>query len=160
MTIKDRQSQEYAEKKDRALRKAWHIYRYGEIKEGDDWENDPIKPFGNFEEGFNAGVSFFEQSQWCSVEEELPEIPNGKKMIRVFAWISDEPLVRWYTCHGRFITTLAAKERYSYDCMAKVKVHLSSEREDVTEIVTHWMPIPPIPDTKTEKKCGLATSNK
>ena len=93
-----------------------------------------------------------EVSQWRSVEEELPEIPNGKKMIRVFAWISDEPLVCWYTCHGRFITTLAAKERYSYDCMAKVKVHLSSEREDVTEIVTHWMPIPPISDTNTEKK--------
>lgn len=91
-------------------------------------------------------------SQWRSVKEELPEIPNGKKMIRVLAWIGDEPLVCWYTCHGRFITTLAAKERYSYDCMAKVKVHLSSEREDVTEIVTHWMPIPPIPETNAEKK--------
>lgn len=99
-----------------------------------------------------AGATEALASQWRSVEEELPEIQNGKKMIRVLAWIGDEPLVCWYTCHGRFLTTLAAKDRYSYDCMAKVKVHLSSEREDVTEIVTHWMPIPSLPDTNTEKK--------
>lgn len=106
----------------------------------------------DMEQAYSDGYTACEQSMWRSVEEELPEIPNGKKMIRVLAWIGDEPLVCWYTCHGRFITTLAAKERYSYDCMAKVKVHLSSEREDVTEIVTHWMPIPTIPDSNTEKK--------
>jgi hypothetical protein len=105
-----------------------------------------------YAKGFIAGSDFALAHQWRSVEEELPEIPNGKKMIRVLAWIGDEPLVCWYTCHGRFITTLAAKEKYSYDCMAKVKVHLSSEREDVTEIVTHWIPIPSLPDTNTEKK--------
>lgn len=100
------------------------------------------------------GHTACEQSMWRSVEEELPEIPNDKKMIRVLAWVGDEPIVCWYTCHGRFITTLTAKERYSYDHAAKVKVHLSSEREDVTEMVTHWSPITPpsLPDTDTEKK--------
>lgn len=83
-------------------------------------------------------------SQWKDPKLELPEIPDGKKLIRVLAWVGDEPLVCWYTCHGRFITTLAAKERYSYDSLKDVKIHLSSEREDVTEIVTHWLPIPPL----------------
>lgn len=80
--------------------------------------------------------------QWRSVEDEMPQIPEGKKLVRVLALAGDEPLVCWYTHSGRFITTLAAKERYSYDSVNEVKVHLSSEREDVTEIVTHWLPIP------------------
>lgn len=107
-----------------------------------------------FAKAYSDGHSAGEQSMWRGVEEELPEIPNDKKMIRVLAWVGDEPIVCWYTCHGRFITTLTAKERYSYDHAAKVKVHLSSEREDVTEMVTHWSPITPpsLPDTDTEKK--------
>lgn len=136
---KDQQAQEYAEKQ----------RLYAAIS-GDG--TSVLYTPKQFVNAYLDGYTACEQSMWRSVEEELPKIPNGKKMIRVLAWIGDEPLVCWYTCHGRFITTLAAKERYSYDCMAKVKVHLSSEREDVTEIVTHWMPIPSLPDTNTEKR--------
>lgn len=91
---------------------------------------------------FEHGARFALSHQWCSVEEELPQIPEGKKMIRVFAMAGEESLVCWYTCHGRFITTFAAKEKYFYDSVKEVKVHLSPDREDVTEIVTHFMPIP------------------
>lgn len=125
---KDQQAQEYAEKKDRALRKAWHIYRYGEIKEGDDWENDPIKPFGNFEEGFNAGVSFFEQSQWRSVEEELPE---------------DEETVLTYSNYGPVLAYYSEQDKmwFAYGNYGDINP-------------THWMPITPpsLSDTNTEKK--------
>ncbi len=95
-------------------------------------------------DGFKAGATEALASQWKDPKVELPEIPDGKKLIRVLAWVGDEPLVCWYTCHGRFITTLAAKEKYSYDSLKDVKIHLSSEREDVTEIVTAWLPIPPL----------------
>ena len=91
-----------------------------------------------------AGVTEALASQWKDPKVELPEIPDGKKLIRVLARIGDEPLVCWYTCHGRFITTLAAKERCSYDSLKDVKIHLSSEREDVTEIATAWLHIPPL----------------
>lgn len=67
------QAQEYAEKKNKALLKAWHKYRYGEINEGDDWENDPVRPSDNFWYAFNAGYTACEQSMWRSVEEELSE---------------------------------------------------------------------------------------
>ncbi|WP_289756327.1 hypothetical protein [Muribaculum intestinale] len=95
-------------------------------------------------QAYEDGATESLASQWVSMEKRLPEFPDGKKLIRVLAWVGDEPLVCWYTCHGRFITTLAAKERYSYDSLSGVKVHLSPEREDVTEIVTHWLPIPPL----------------
>lgn len=138
---KEQQAQEYAEKKFSELL---------DVISTNPW-ND-VKTF--FAQAYSDGYTACEQSMWRSVEEELPEIPNDKKMIRVLAWVGDEPIVCWYTCHGRFITTLTAKERYSYDHAAKVKVHLSSEREDVTEMVTHWSPITPpsLPDTNTEKK--------
>lgn len=35
--------------------RAWHEYRYGEIREDDDWRNDPIKPSASFKEAFEAG---------------------------------------------------------------------------------------------------------
>lgn len=98
----------------------------------------------DIQQAYLAGATEALASQWKDPKVELPEIPDGKKLIRVLAWVGDEPLVCWYTCHGRFITTLAAKERYSYDSLKDVKVHLSPEREDVTEIVTHWLPIPPL----------------
>ena len=98
----------------------------------------------DIEQAYEAGATEALASQWKDPKVELPEIPDGKKLIRVLAWVGDEPLVCWYTCHGRFITTLAAKERYSCDSLKDVKIHLSSEREDVTEIVTAWLPIPPL----------------
>lgn len=95
-------------------------------------------------DAYLAGATEALASQWKDPKVELPKIPDGKKLMRVLAWVGDEPLVCWYTCHGRFITTLAAKERYSYDSLKDVKIHLSSEREDVTEIATAWLSIPPL----------------
>lgn len=138
---KDQQAQEYAEKKFPELLLTIEKAPWPKTRE-------------ILAKAYTDGYTAAEQSMWRSVEEELPEVPNSKKMIRVFAWIGDEPLVCWYTCHGRFITTLAAKERCSYNYAAQIKVHLPSEREDVTEMVTHWMQITPpsLPDTNTEKK--------
>ena len=98
----------------------------------------------DIQQAYLAGATEALASQWKDPKMELPEIPDGKKLIRVLVWVGDEPLVCWYTCHGRFITTLAAKERYSCDSLKDVKIHLSSEREDVTEIVTAWLPSPPL----------------
>lgn len=72
---------------------------------------------------------------WISVSETLPE-----PMQRVLAWIGDEALVCWYTESGRFKTTLRSHERYVKD-FTGAKFHLSSDRADVTDVVTHWMPI-------------------
>lgn len=130
---KDQQAQKYAEKKDRALRKAWHIYRYGEIKEGDDWENDPIKPFGNFEEGFKAGVSFFEQSQWRSVEEELPE-PDTMCLVFGYQDLDFNGGINLYTMMAWY-----DGENF-YDAYNDRKYHPEK-----------WMAIP-LPDINTEKK--------
>lgn len=108
---------------------------------------DKLVPYFDSEDiqqAYLAGATEALASQWKDPKVELPEIPDGKKLIRVLAWVGDEPLVCWYTCHGRFITTLAAKERYSYDSLKDVKIHLSSEREDVTEIATAWLHIPPM----------------
>lgn len=121
---KDQQAQEYAEKKNKALRKAWHKYRYGPIREDDDWENDPVKPSGNFEKGFNAGVSFCEQSMWRSVEEEEP--PIGKLIL-----CRDTDRVALAYFDGEAITEAVFPN------------------EDVT--MPFWMPIPSLPDTNTEK---------
>lgn len=98
----------------------------------------------DIEQAYEDGATEALASQWKDPKVELPKIPDGKKLMRVLAWVGDEPLVCWYTCHGRFITTLAAKERYSYDSLKDVKIHLSSEREDVTEIATAWLSIPPL----------------
>lgn len=108
------------------------------------YESDHEAMTDVLEQAYLAGATEALASQWKDPKVELPKIPDGKKLMRVLAWVGDEPLVCWYTCHGRFITTLAAKERYSYDSLKDVKIHLSSEREDVTEIATAWLSIPPL----------------
>lgn len=85
-------------------------------------------------------------SQWVNVKERLPEA-----MQRVLVWIGDEALVCWYTKGGKFMTTLRSQERYSKDKLLDVKIHLSPCREDVTDIATHWLPIPPLNPEKEER---------
>lgn len=124
---KDQQAQEYAEKKSIALRKAWYLYRYGGMHDPDDWTRDTVKPSGNFECGFNAGVSFCEQSMWRSVEDELPSndnnvlvyVPSTEFRIGGYevAYYDGED---WYTSDGEHIRP------------------------------THFMYIPSLPDTNTE----------
>lgn len=98
---------------------------------------------------FMDGYTAHEQSQWRSVEEELPE-----EMERVLVWTGDEALVCWFTSMRRFRTTLSCQERYVEDKSLGIKQHLSPCRADVTEVVTHWQRItlPSLPDTNTEKK--------
>ena len=72
-------------------------------------------------------------------------------MQRVLVWIGDEALVCWYTKSGRFKTTLRSKERYSEDKSLHERIHLSPCREDVTEVATHWLPIPQLNPEKEER---------
>lgn len=92
-------------------------------------------------------IEYVRKSQWISVNERLPE-----EMQRVLVWIGDEALVCWYTKSGRFKTTLRSQERYSKDTFSVLKIHLSPCREDVTYVVTHWMPILAIPPLNPEKE--------
>lgn len=128
---KDQQAQEYAEKKNKALLKAWYEYRYGPIREGDDWENDPVKPSDNFEKGFMAGVSFREQSMWRSVEEELPEDDR-----LVLAHFSDvEPELSYATAYHKDGAWNTPDDWY-YDCK-----------------IDFWRPITPPPSpTQTPRR--------
>lgn len=132
---KDQQAQEYAEKKNRAMRKAWYEYRFGPIREYDDWENDPVKPSDNFEKGFMAGYTAAEQSMWRSVEVELPE---EKKVVLCF--MPD------------------MKDNYAEDdAYFDIAILLEGEFINLdaeTIHPTHWMPITPpsLPDTNTEKR--------
>lgn len=121
---KDHQAQEYAEKKNRAMRKAWYEYRFGPICDGDDWENDPVKPSDNFEKGFMAGVSFREQSMWRSLKEERPQ-KNGDYLI--------------CTEYGE-IEIAFWEDNY----------WLGNDSYPV--IATHWRELPSLPDTNTEKR--------
>lgn len=84
--------------------------------------------------------------QWISVDERLPE-----SMQRVLVWIGDEAFACWYTKSGRFKTTLRSKERYSEDKSLYERIHLSPCREDVTEVATHWLPIPQLNPEKEER---------
>lgn len=93
----------------------------------------------DIEQAYQDGAQEALASQWVSVEDALPE-----PMQRVLVWIGDEALVCWYTKSGRFKTTLRSQERYSEDKSLDMKIHLSPCREDVTDITTHWLNIPPL----------------
>lgn len=131
---KSQQAQEYAEKKNKALRKAWFEYRFGEIRDGDDWENDPVKPSDNFEKGFMAGYTACEQSMWRSVEEGLPEDGDCLTLIRY---------------DSRLIMEIAPWRGGLYQGGYTLSAYTGKAS------VTHWMPtpiLPKLPDTNTEKK--------
>lgn len=128
---KDQQAQEYAEKKNRALLKAWFEYRYGPIRDGDDWENDPVKPSHDYWRGFDDAWTACEQSMWRSVEEELPEYDR-----LVLAHFSDvDPELGYATAYCRDGAWHVPDDWY-YDCK-----------------IDFWMPITPpsLPEINTEK---------
>lgn len=120
---KTQQAREYAEKKNKALRKAWYEYRYGEICDGDDWENDPVKPSYNFKKGFLAGISFCEQSMWRSVEE----LPEEGAMVIAHSPNSRYEVLKFHD--GIFIDELGQQH-----------------------CVDFFIILPSLPDTNTEKK--------
>lgn len=92
---------------------------------------------------FDNDIEYVRKSEWIPVREQLPE-----PMQCVLAWIGDEAFVCWYLESGRFMTTLSCHERYVKD-ITGAKFHLSSDRADVTDVVTHWMSIVE-PDTAKE----------
>lgn len=129
----EQNAHEYAENKSRALRKAWHKYRYGEINEGDDWENDPVKPSDNFWYAFNAGYTACEQSMWRSADVELPE-ENQTALCRI-----DD---------GEFIVArFGHMDVYNDDAgglyaVPEWWVENGCETYTLGSEITHWMPIP------------------
>lgn len=137
---KDQQAQEYAEKKDRAMRKAWYEYRFGPIREYDDWENHPVKPSDNFEKGFMAGYTACEQSLWRSVEEELPEF--GQKVIVRASCESING--KQYEIHE----SLKFESIKSFGNTFKLRERAN---KGIKYKITHFMYIPSLPDTNTEK---------
>lgn len=108
----------------------------------DDWTRDTVKPSDNFEKGFMAGVSFRERSMWRSVEEELPEekqtclchLDDGEYIVARFDHMDvyNDDKVGVYAVPEWWVEN--GCESYT----------LGSE-------ITHWMPIPSLPDTNTEK---------
>ena len=102
---KDQQAQEYAEKKVLTLDKA------------------VLRPFTDIKQAYSDGYTACEQSQWRSVEEELPS--NDHDVVA-----SDE--------NGLHIASYFKGEWYSCD-------------DEFTRNPQMWMPIPSLPDTNTEK---------
>lgn len=83
-----------------------------------------LRPFTDIKQAYLDGYTACEQSMWRSVEEELPE--NDHDVVA-----SDE--------NGLHIASYFNGEWYSCD-------------DEFTRNPQMWMPIPPIPDTNTEKK--------
>lgn len=96
----------------------------------------PEYDINDIAQAYLDGYTAAEQSMWRSVEEELPS--NDDK---VFVIIRGAYVCGWYD------------QKYE---LWEIFGMGSYNRKDAS----YWMPIPPIPDTNTEKKCGLATSNK
>ena len=82
----------------------------------------------DMEQAFEDGYTAAEQSMWRSVEEELPS--NDDK---VFVIIHGAYVCGWYD------------DKYE---LWEIFGMGSYNRKDAS----YWMPIPPIPDTNTEKK--------
>lgn len=133
MNNKNQQAQEYAEKKNIALRKAWYLYRYGGMHDPDDWTRDTVKPSDNFKCGFNAGYTAAEQSMWRSVEEELPE-PDTMCLVFGYQDLDFNGRLTRYTMMAW------------YDGEDFMDAYNGRKYHPVK-----WMAIP-LPDTKNEKK--------
>ena len=128
---KDQQAQEYAEKKlEEAFPEDWICE---EDMRGNNFNGYDIK------QAYSDGYTAAEQPMWRRVEEELPE--DDTRVLTVGPYDFSDPFryevaywdgEDWYTTDNEHIRP------------------------------THWMriPTPSLPDTNTEKKCGLATSNK
>lgn len=94
--------------------------------------------FEDIEAAWLDGYTACEQSMWRSVEEELPE--DDRLVLAHFSDVDSE--LSYATAYYRDGAWQTPDDWY-YDCK-----------------INFWMPIPSLSDTNTEKKCGLATSNK
>ena len=84
-------------------------------------------------DGYVSGYTACEQSMWRSVEEELPE---KKKVVLCFM-----PDMK---------DNYAEDDAYFDIAILLEGVFINLDAETIHP--THWMPIPSIPDTNTEKK--------
>lgn len=106
------------------------------------------------EKAFIAGAKWADEhpnNPWVSVEDRLPE-----KNCTVFVTTNglDEDVAHFRIKSKRFITVAKEKQKllkkeestgsYSIcgDCIKEERYYSKGEREDITDSVTHWMPIP------------------
>lgn len=125
---KEQQAQEYAEKKFSELL---------DVISTNPW-ND-VKTF--LAQAYSDGYTACEQSMWRSVEEELPEF--GQKVI-----------VR-AECESMYGEKFVIIENLTFESNKyfgnSFKLRESADK-GIKLTITHWMPIPSLPDTNTEKK--------
>lgn len=105
-----------------AMLRAWQEYRYGPDHEFD--PDEPIRPSGNFEKGFMAGLNFSLSHQWRSVEEKPQK--NGDYLI--CTEYGEIEIAFWEDNYW------LGNDSYPVRC------------------ATHWRELPTLPDTNTEKK--------
>lgn len=110
---KDQQAQQYAEKKVQTLDKA------------------VLRPFTDIKQAYTDGYTACEQSQWRSVEDELPGDGDYLTLIRY---------------DSRLIMEIAPWRGGLYQGGYTLLAYTGQAS------VTHWMPIPSLPGTNTEKK--------
>lgn len=92
------------------------------------WVDPQKEVTTKFKQVYSDGYTACEQSMWRSVEEELPR--NDDK---VFVIIHGAYVCGWYD--------------HKYELWEIFGIGSYSRKE-----ASYWMPIPPIPDTNTEKK--------
>ena len=101
----------------------------------------------DYEKGFAAGAEWqSKQSPWISVNDRLPGVGNDG--------CSDYVLVR----HNDFLPQVAQYTTNEYTVKYTFKVGRKTyvnhwflpNFNPLNEIVTHWMPVPPLPTSKTE----------
>lgn len=135
---KDQQAQEYAEKKTAAA--------FDYISPNIDTTEDlkiPVFTGEQIKQAYLDGYTAAEQSQWRSVEDELPE-ENQTALCRL-----DD---------GEYIVArFDHMDVYNDDkggvyAVPEWWVENGCESYTLGSEITHWMPIPSLPDTKTEKK--------
>lgn len=83
-----------------------------------------LRPFTDIKQAYLDGYTACEQSVWRSVEEELPN--------------TDDDVIVW-TGSSLHVASFWESKWYSAD-------------DSFRTFPLMWMPIPPIPDTNTEKK--------
>lgn len=94
-----------------------------------------LRPFTDIKQAYLDGYTAAEQSMWRSVEEELPE--DGQNIVFYY---------RKNSILGGGLERDMVTVKYRSDIGFSVW-----ETNTHTKVLV-WMPIPPIPDTNTEKK--------
>ena len=89
-----------------------------------EWDKEYVTE--QLEDAWLDGYTACEQSMWRSVEEEMPE---------------DDETVLTYSSYGHVLAYYSEQDKmwFAYGNYGDINP-------------THWMPIPSIPDTNTEKK--------